>query len=81
MKTSLAFALLFVTFVLISMIDFSREEEMEESGIRSSRFSEQERDCVNENHNCMGNIDGCCAELHCYCSQVLGTAPDCRCLP
>nr|WBW70018.1 venom protein [Lampona murina] len=52
MKTSFAFALLFVTFVLISMIDFTREEEMENSGIRIWKSLEQlrewEGDCTYE---------------------------------
>nr|WBW70015.1 venom protein [Lampona murina] len=83
MKTSFAFALLFITFVLISMIDFSREAAVEE-------VPEEARGCGKLKYHCFHNGVHCCAGLKCHCKPrsewtracCLHVYPKlCKCIP
>nr|WBW70012.1 venom protein [Lampona murina] len=58
MKTSFAFALLFVTLLLISMIYLSHEKEIAE-------YPEQARDCAEEGAAC--DDKDCCSDYMCLC--------------
>nr|WBW70020.1 venom protein [Lampona murina] len=70
MKSSFAFALLFVTVVLISTIDFSHEAEIQE-------FLEEARDCTKEWQLCY--YKACCEGFSCRCTAGPYQHPSKRC--
>nr|WBW70019.1 venom protein [Lampona murina] len=73
MKISFVLALLLVEFILISIVDVSRGEGIEEKG-----GLEKARGCLISGGRCLANWN-CCEGLRCDCSRSTRRPRKCIC--